>query len=141
MPKIINDIINRQISSVIEKRNRINTINKLQYMQLLFFTYNDGAPMMTIGGIVVDDKLKEGINRANLNKKLMFVSMGEVPFRIEIPKLTYKEIQFILSQIPISDEEYEDNKEKYFGIGLDEIRKFEKIYRYYPYYTEGCLNT
>lgn len=24
---------------------------------------------------------------------------------------------------------------------LDEIRKFEKIYRYYPYYTEGCLNT
>lgn len=33
------------------------------------------------------------------------------------------------------------NKERFHGIGLDEIRKFEKIYRYYPYYTEGCLNT
>lgn len=141
MPKIIMNIINQQISGVMEKRNRINPTNKLQYMQLLFFTYNDGAPMMTIGGIIVDDKLKEGINRAELNKKLMFVSMGETPFEIEIPKLTYKEIQFILRQIPISDAEYEVNKEKYFEIGLDEIRKFEKIYRYYPYYTEGCLNT
>lgn len=37
--------------------------------------------------------------------------------------------------------EYEENKERFHGIGLDEIRKFEKIYRYYPYYTEGCLNT
>lgn len=141
MPKIIMNIINQQISGIIEKRNRIYPTNKLQYMQLLFFTYNDGAPMMTVGGIIVDDELKEGINRAELNKKLIFVSMGETPFKIEIPKLTYKEIQFILSQIPISDAEYEDNKEKYFEIGLDEIRKFEKIYRYYPYYTEGCLNT
>lgn len=39
------------------------------------------------------------------------------------------------------DKEYEENKERFHGIGLDEIRKFEKIYRYYPYYTEGCLNT
>ena len=47
----------------------------------------------------------------------------------------------LLREIPITDKEYEENKERFHGIGLDEIRKFEKIYRYYPYYTEGCLNT
>ena len=57
------------------------------------------------------------------------------------PKLTYKEIQVVLKNIPITDEEYEKNKDNFYGIELDEIRKFEKIYRYYPYYTEGCLNT
>ena len=44
-------------------------------------------------------------------------------------------------QKSVLDKEYEENKERFHGIGLDEIRKFEKIYRYYPYYTEGCLNT
>lgn len=110
-------------------------------MQLLFLKYKDGAPMLTIGGILVDDELKDRIINSNILQKLIYCSRDNECFNIEVPKLTYKEIQLVLREIPITDKEYEENKERFHGIGLDEIRKFEKIYRYYPYYTEGCLNT
>ena len=76
-----------------------------------------------------------------LYSSTIYCSRDNECFNIEVPKLTYKEIQLVLREIPITDKEYEENKERFHGIGLDEIRKFEKIYRYYPYYTEGCLNT
>lgn len=141
IPLIIQELINNLILKVLEKRNRSDSSRNVQYMQLLFLKYKDGAPMLTIGGILVDDELKNRIINSNILQKLIYCSRDNECFNIEVPKLTYKEIQLVLREIPITDKEYEDNKERFHGIGLDEIRKFEKIYRYYPYYTEGCLNT
>lgn len=138
---IIQEIVNKVILKTLNKRNRYDEKINMQYKQLLFLTYKDGAPMLTIGGILVDDVLKEKIDNTNVLEKLVYCSFGDKYFSIEIPKLTYKEIQVVLKNIPITDEEYEKNKDNFYGIELDEIRKFEKIYRYYPYYTEGCLNT
>ena len=141
IPVIIQEIVNKVILKTLNKRNRYDEKINMQYKQLLFLTYKDGAPMLTIGGILVDDVLKEKIDNTNVLEKLVYCSFGDKYFSIEIPKLTYKEIQVVLKNIPITDEEYEKNKDNFYGIELDEIRKFEKIYRYYPYYTEGCLNT
>lgn len=141
IPLIIQELINNCILKVLEKRNRSDSSGNIQYMQLLFLKYKDGAPMLTIGGILVDDDLRDRIKDSNIMQKLIYCSEDNECFNIEVPKLTYKEIQFVLRQIPITDEEYEENIDRFHGIGLDEIRKFEKIYRYYPYYTEGCLNT
>ena len=141
IPLIIQELINNLILKVLEKRNRSDSSRNVQYMQLLFLKYKDGAPMLTIGGIRVDDELKDRIINSNILQKLIYCSRDNECFNIEVPKLTYKEIQLVLREIPITDKEYEENKERFHGIGLDEIRKFEKIYRYYPYYTEGCLNT
>ncbi len=57
------------------------------------------------------------------------------------PQLTNKEIQLILKNLPVTEEEYLKNKQKFYGIEYDEICKFERIYRYYPYYSEGLFNT
>lgn len=35
----------------------------------------------------------------------------------------------------------EEDGDEFYGITYDEIEKFEKIYRYYPYYAEGQFNT
>ena len=72
-------------------RNRLDS-NHIEYLQLLFLTYKDGAPMMTIGGILVDDKLKEKIKRSKIFDKYTFMSCDEKSFAIEIPKLTNKEV-------------------------------------------------
>ncbi len=141
IPIIIQELVNKTIQKTLDKRNLYNENRNVQYMQLLFLKYKDGAPMLTVGGILVDDELKEKVIKSKLLEKLVYCSFDNNCFPIEVPKLTYKEIQFVLRNIPVTDEEYEENKEKFHGIGLDEIRKFEKIYRYYPYYTEGCLNT
>lgn len=136
--------LSKQVSEWIERLQRHDFKWEDKPFDILYKEYpkcRAGAPMLTIGGILVDDVLKEKIDNTNVLEKLVYCSFGDKYFSIEIPKLTYKEIQVVLKNIPITDEEYEKNKDNFYGIELDEIRKFEKIYRYYPYYTEGCLNT
>ena len=41
----------------------------------------------------------------------------------------------------LSKEDFLEQEQKFYGIGYEEISKFEKIYRYYPYYSEGFFNT
>lgn len=141
IPIIIQTLVKQCVLKTLAKRNLYEEKSSdIQYMQLLFLTYKDGAPMMTVGGIFVDDSLKERILESKLLERLAYCSEDSTYFSIEIPKLTYKEIQLVLKSIPITDEEYEENKDDFYGIQLDEIRKFEKIYRYYPFYTEGRIN-
>ena len=139
IPKIIRMLFNKQVEEVLYRRNANRREDKLDYIQLIFITYSDGAPMMTLGGIFVDEKLKEEIKQGEFGKELIFLSNNENPFNIEVQKLTNKEVQFILKVIPVKEEEW--CVEKFHGIELDEIRKFEQVYRYYPHYIEGQIQT
>lgn len=140
IPFVIKKLIDSQIQKNIDMRNRLAE-EHVEYMQLIFLKYKDGAPMMTTGGILIDEELKEKIEGSKLFDKYPFVSSDEEIFTIDIPKLTNKEIQLILKELPVTEEEYMENQEKFCGIEYDEICKFEKIYRYYPYYSEGYFNT
>lgn len=140
LPIVIRTMINTQVEKTIAKRNRLNQTD-IMYKQLLFLTYKDGAPMMTIGGIFVNKKLQDEIEKRNIKSRYKFISDDDTIFNIDIPRLTNAEIQLILKNLPISEQEYQENKEKFYGIQYDEICSFEKIYRYYPYYSEGTFNT
>ena len=138
IPLVIKKLIDKQIAKTISMRNRI-VQSSIEYLQLLFLSYKDGAPMLTIGGILVDEELKKKIENNNLFDKYLFMTRDDKIFTIDIPKLTNKEIQLILKNLPISEEEF--SQDQFYGIGYDEICQFEKIYRYYPYYSEGYFNT
>ena len=140
MPIVIKKLIDNQINKIVDMRNRLDQ-RHIEYLQLLFLTYKDGAPMMTVGGILVDEELKEKIENSNLFDKYLFMSCDEHIFAIDIPKLTNKEIQLILKNLPVSEEDFAEHEQKFCGIEYEEICKFEKIYRYYPYYSEGFFNT
>lgn len=73
--------------------------------------------MLTLGGIFVDETLEKELEDSNIFDEFDFVSKDDKEFKIEIPKLTYKEMQFILQEMPLTDEEY--NKEKFHGITLE----------------------
>ena len=141
MPYVIKKVIDDQIRRIIDLRNRTEKGTTVEYMQLLFLTYQDGAPMMTIGGILVDEELKNKINKSKIVDKYTFISDSENIFSIDIPCLTNKEIQLILKNLPISREEFQEHEKDFYGIEYEEICKFEKIYRYYPYYSEGVFTT
>ncbi|MBR1597391.1 MAG: hypothetical protein IJ661_00595 [Lachnospiraceae bacterium] len=140
IPYTIKSLIDKQIKNSIEMRKRINNDN-LEYLQLLFLKYKDGAQMLTIGGVIVDEKLRNNIENSRLFNKYDFISINNNLYSIDIPQLTNKEIQLILKNLPISEEEYIINQDKFFGIEYDEIAKFQKIYRYYPFYSEGVYRT
>lgn len=140
IPIVIKKTIDRQINKTLEMRNRLEQ-GHLEYLQLLFLTYKDGAPMMTIGGILLDRALEEKIRNSSLFDRHLFMSCDEHIFSIDIPKLTNKEIQLILKNLPVTEKEFVENEQEFYGIEYEEICKFEKIYRYYPYYSEGFFNT
>ena len=94
-------VINNQIHRIIDLRNRTEQDIAVEYMQLLFLTYQDGAPMMTIGWMLVDGELKKRIIESEIIDKYTFISDGENAFSIDIPILMNKEIQLVLKNLPI----------------------------------------
>lgn len=135
-------VIKRHFDHIVTKgvytRNKLKE-TKLEYIQLVFFIYSDGAPMVTIGGIIVDQILKQKLQNYGLFNKYPFIVTGSKYFKIEIPKLTYKEIQLILRNIPLTQEEYNHISSELYDISFTEIEQFQKLYRYYPHYTESSI--
>ncbi|ERI94639.1 hypothetical protein HMPREF1982_00776 [Clostridiales bacterium oral taxon 876 str. F0540] len=104
---------------------------KLNYKQLFYFTYSDGAPMMTLGGILFEEADREKYDKCRFFEEF-YICDGDTPFEIDIPILTYKEINALNSKLPT------DNIQDIAipGISNNEIENYMKLYKYFPYYTE-----
>ena len=131
-------VFDNRIDDVFRSRNVIEKGKVYRYQQLLFITYRDGAPMMTIGGVVIDEKTYEMLSCGFTMDRYPFLRMERdaFSFNIKVPSLTQKEIKFILQKIPVSEDEYLDHQDDYHNIKYEEIRCFEEIHRYFPYYVE-----
>lgn len=142
LPRLIRRIIFYTLDEEIRKRNLSTNIH-LDYLQVVFFTYRDGAPMMTLGVLIVDDDLKDKIDNSSLfsYSDYCIKDQNSDAYSITVPKLTYKEIQLIMKNIPMTELEYAQDKDSFYGISYKEIDNFQRIYRYYPYYVESSMNT
>ena len=99
--KTVYEIINDQITEALNTRNGIAHLPEeiFNYHQVFNFYYNDGTPMLTIGGVVYQESQKDIIDRAKFNG-LSFYSNGTQPFKIEVPSLTFKEIYTLNEFLP-----------------------------------------
>lgn len=141
IPQMIRDMFYKQVEDTLVSRNKYID-EKLEFYQIMFLEYQDGARMMTVGGVLVDKDLKMKLENSQIFSKYVFSRRKEDDaFVIEVPKLTNKEIQLILKNIPLSRDEYETIKDEFHGIDYEEIQQFQTIYKYYPYYNEGQFNT
>lgn len=144
-PKIIYQIIDNQIIESLTKRNGGFLKNKNIYKQLFHFLYNDGTPMLTVGGIIYSDKQSKKINEINF-ENLDFIRTNDDPFIIEIPKLTFKEINSLDSLLPTminlkSGKIIGKSSEKKSIPKLkpEDIKKYSKVYRYFPNFAEASF--
>lgn len=136
----IKNIIDNVISDTISRVNIMKeTQDKVKYKQLLFLSYQDGAPMLTVGGILINDRMENTLTQFNIEERHPFIisDQSQAQYNIEMPSLTYKETQAILQAMPISGSEDELESIRIPGITKDDILKFEKIYRYYPFILEA----
>lgn len=137
-PKNINEFFrSRVIKNVIEtalgKRNLSG--KKLNFQQLLFFKYSDGADMTTLGGILLDDDAKTKFDKLKLDDILDFVSLDfekAKAYDLSVIPLTYKEVVTLLKQLPRDDL----STVKVPGLTEDQIEAIARLYRYYPFYIE-----
>jgi len=134
--KLIRRMINNQVEGVLAERNAIlDEDEKLVYKQLVFIKYKDNAPMVTLGGILIENKdLKDFEHQLRL-KKIDFIRESDEEFSIESPLLTYKEVDLLNRNLPSSKVDFLEHEDLQF-IPLESRESYFRIYRYFPYYVE-----
>ena len=100
------------------------------FVQLFNYTYADGAPMLTFGGIFKeeDESFEEEIS------KLRYVHQDDAPCKISVPALTHKERIWL-------DKYGSPSRARVAATGLtaDEIKQYFEFEAHYPTYYEIAI--
>src|SRR5690606_16825591 len=97
-----------------------------QYLQLYNFEYADEAKMLTVGGVIYEAGQAALLAAASF-ESLPFVKTDEDAFRIEVPKLTYKELHYLQARVPFGGRIVSEH-----GVPAPELERYGRLYRYFP---------
>lgn len=108
---------------------------RLRFVQLLNIVYKDGAPMVSIGGLLLKEKEYSQFKKTG-TLKLPFVRIeGQDELNLEMPLLTNQEIDLLNGHLPSSETRF-IKRPKIKFIPEDEKKKYLRAYRYFPSYVE-----
>lgn len=99
---------------------------KRRAKQVCYFRYRDGAPMCTLGWVIVSDQTEDALAQSNLSA-LSFHKSGEESFDIRIPKVTPYEVREMERRLP----DIADHAELTW-IPPGDRTAFAAIYRFLP---------
>lgn len=128
--KVSHRIIMNEINKVMAERNALAE-ETFVFKQLFNFRYSDTARMLTVGGILYAKSEYDKFKACNFARGLKFIRTGPDPYTIDLPRLTFLEIRHLDSQLPVST-----SRLKSKGIRPDELRKYAKVYRWFPSFAE-----
>jgi hypothetical protein len=133
--KLCWQVINSTIASAISTRNvGPDDADSLTYKQIFNFAYRDGAPMLTVGGIVYKQGSLAQLETCKVSS-LPYVRHGEETYKIKVPIMTLREVRYWETQIPTDDWTKTDKK----GIPLQDLKRLAEIYRFFPHFSESEL--
>jgi hypothetical protein len=101
---------------------------KLQFLPVMAIEYADGAKMTTVVGVFVDKGQNPIFKSCGFEELPFYVRPGGSALRIEMPKLTPKEMRDLEGKLPVRDHAMIDP-------GLcpqKDVVAFAKLYRYLP---------
>lgn len=125
--KTIRKLLMDHISKIIDDRNKSEESLKFTQLFNILYEENRGAKMLTYGGVLMDKS--EDVEHIGLST-FDFLSFNDNPYRLKIPNLTRKEIDFINYNL-FTNEEYLINQNI---ISENDINKYKKTYKYLPNY-------
>jgi hypothetical protein len=106
----------------------------LRFLQIFNYIYKDGAPMLTIGGIIGTEEDEQILQKSKiLNHK--FVRISRDPLEISVPPLTVREKHWLDSHL---DGNFTVKRLK-FELEEDLLANYCKFYKEYPTYMETLL--
>jgi len=125
--KVFHSVICNQITASLAARNGVRPADqKIHYEQIFHFHYQDGARMLTVGGVFFDRGQKSIFDHCAFGD-LHFVRSGGEAFPIEIPKLTSAEIKRLEVQMPLLA-----GTLNHSSMPAKDADQFVQIYRYFP---------
>jgi hypothetical protein len=121
----LRDILTQEVFDGVNDRNAGRpSAQKYAFKQVMFFTYQDGAPMMTLCWILFDEGTRPTFNMCDFVGLKSFRDEG-IPFRIEIPHITNAEVREI-------NRCFEDQQRAELPIPSVEIDRYQELRRYWP---------
>jgi hypothetical protein len=105
----------------------------LTYIQLFNYWYKDGAPMLTLGGVIGDEDENRRLTQELANEE--FIVRGDEPLIISVPHLTAREKHWLDSRIcpELTVRELE------FELEEESLDRFRMFYKQYPSYFESLF--
>ncbi|QEH67653.1 hypothetical protein EKH84_04290 [Cellulosilyticum sp. WCF-2] len=138
--KTVYNIVNNVVRAAISEKNNYVPDESPQfiYNQVLNCQYTDGTVMYTYAIFISDNEDNTDDQRYPINilKQYEWYTPGEEKFVIDMPVLTGKEINLINCFLP--DNNIEAIKKHLPYVPEAEIKKYLKIYKYYPYYFDAA---
>lgn len=134
-PEFLADAISIFMSSVHVASGRSGGSRPTKYVEMAKFFHRDGAPMVTVGGMVCDAVVA---GRAG-EKLVRHYGSSSVPFlKFDMKPITLKEKLALDSCLPAGDEDEFIERATNLGLTLDRatLSKYRECYKSYPVYTE-----
>lgn len=134
LSKLYRSVIDSEIKTALVIRNEgLPEGDKYSYQQLINIHYQENsrsARMLTVGGIIYNSIDVKKYRSCNF-QQLPFYSDNERPYKIEVPNLTYKELKYLDTKIPIVNGSLNSH-----DIPQSDIDLYQKYYRYFPNYKD-----
>lgn len=128
-------IISNEILQTLNERNGGRSeASNMKYQQLFNFRYADGPKMLTTGGLIFDEGQEKTVEECGF-EKLQFIRLSDDPYLIQVPSLTFREIQHLDAQLPT----LEPAEITSSAVPQSHIEQYARVYRYYPNFAEADM--
>lgn len=125
-------ILTERIGTAVRERNTgVTALRRIAYSQLINLQYQDGARMITVGGIVLDQSDDASYRQCAFDDFDFYRSNAD-PYRIRLPRLTPKEMRHLDELLP-SGKAIDATE---IGVPLRQSNRYADIYRYFPRYVD-----
>lgn len=120
-------MLSQEIEAGLATRNSGSHENQMQFKQICEIEYEDGAKMTTLVGIFYSSEEAHLIDQCYF-ETLDFLPNPLKPLRINVPKLTVRELKKLESQLPLG----EGDNIQVGNIPVSDANDFVSLYRYLP---------
>lgn len=131
--KLTRRVVIDEIEDALRIRNGVlPASSRISFTQLVNFRYADGAPMMTLGGLIRSSAQRTNEGACGFDE-LAFVSTDDGAFKVKAPVLTRREVRYLDRHLPQESVDGIDFK----GIPRKDVRAYADTYRYYPFFADS----
>jgi hypothetical protein len=135
LASISREILDSTIKDAVSQRSRaLAKSRRLVYRQLFHFHYEDGAKMVTVGGLLYYGRQSKTVDLVDF-ESLPFVRPGSDPWHIEVPSLTLREMKHLDRQLPSADPRQLTAPR----VPTADLERYARLYRYFPGFVDAEL--
>lgn len=132
--KIADSVIRESLSN---RSRAYEEGQELDYRQLFHFRYEDGARMVTFGGLIFEESQRPEVETLDFSG-LGFVRSQAEPYLIQLPQLTHRERRLLDQHLPPARKNGLEIKKLAYIPKRDRDR-YAELYRYFPSFADADL--